>query len=41
MWDAEDCITWDCQSDQPNMHNINQGMCDTLKVPITIVNDAH
>ena len=42
MWDPEDCITWDvCRSDGPNVHNINQAMHNTLKVPITIVSKAH
>ena len=40
-WDPEDCITWDVHwSDQSNMCNINQGMHNALKVPITIINDA-
>ena len=42
MWDPEDCITWDiCSADQPNVHNIDQGMHNALKVPITIISNAH
>ena len=40
-WDPHNCITWDVyQEEQPNAHNIDQDVCDTLKVPITIVSDA-
>ena len=40
--DPEDCITLDVhQADHPNAHNVNQGMCDTLKVPITTISDAN
>ena len=41
LWDPGDCTTWDvCEADQPSICNIDQGMCDALKVPITIVSNA-
>ena len=40
-WDPDNHTTWDiCQADQPNMHDVDQGVCDALKVPITIVSNA-
>ena len=32
---------WDIhQADPPNMHDINQGMCNAFKVPITVISNA-
>ena len=40
-WDPENHTTWDvCQSVQPAMHDVNQGVCNTLIVPITIISNA-
>ena len=41
-WDPENHFTWDaCQTAQPNTHNVDQGIHDTLVVPITIVSNAN
>ena len=40
-WNPDNHTTLDVhQADQPNMHDIDQGVHDTLKVPITIISDA-
>ena len=40
MQDPENHTTWDvCQTDQPNTHDIDQGVCNTLVVPITVMSD--
>ena len=39
--DPDNHTTWDiCQADRPNTCDIDQGMCDALQVPITILSDA-
>ena len=39
--DPETCTTWDIhQADQLNMHDINRGMHNALKVPISVVSEA-
>ena len=41
MQDPETHTTWDVhQSVQPTTHNVDQGMHNTLVVPITIISDA-
>ena len=41
MQDPNNHTTWDVhQADQPNMCDVDQGMCNILKVPITVVSNA-
>ena len=41
MQDPESHTTWYVYgTDQPNTHDIDQGMCNTLMAPITVVSNA-
>ena len=42
MWDPENHATWDvCQSVQPTTCDVDQGVHNTLVVPITVISDAN
>ena len=41
MWDPDNHTTWDIHwADKPNTHDVDQGMHNALKVPITVISDA-